>query len=190
MKKIIRLTENDLIRIVKRAINEQPLIKGRDKNLDARLNADWKKLSSALSSMGFKFADEYEIDEASPNPLNLIYKEFGMAQEYSFVKNGIEIEVHWPSNSIDAGVVDPTEVRIILKNVGTSKRHFDNLFNEAVKLAKYLPGIGKQQEGGEVENYGNLANIGVKFQADKVANMMNKLISLLNNNKRALGVLE
>jgi len=177
MKKIVRLTESDLVRIVKRVIHEQPLIKGRDEKMDARLNADWKKLSSTLRSMGFKLTDTYEIEDASPNPFDLIYKEFGTAEKYTLVRNGIEIQVHWPSNAPDAGVVDPTEVRIKLINVG-KKNNFDKIFNEAVNLAKSGPGIGKQQEGGEVKNYGDRANIGVKFQPDKVASMINRLIRI------------
>ena len=178
MKKIVRLTESDLVRIVKRVVYEQPLIKGRDEKMDARLNADWKKLSSTLRSIGFKLTNTYEIGEASPNPLDLIYKEFGTAEEYTLVKNGIGIKVIWPSNAVDAGVVDPTEVRIVFENIG-KKNNFNKIFNEAVNLAKSGPGIGKQQEGGEVQNYGNWANIGVKFQTDRVASMINQLTRIL-----------
>lgn len=57
MKKIVKLTESDLMRIVKRVINEQPssnLDKKDPEKTDCRTNSYWKQLEPKLLSLGFK----------------------------------------------------------------------------------------------------------------------------------------
>lgn len=58
MKKVIRLTESDLARIVKRVIKEQSIInlggETDPKKTDAKTNQNWKKLEPMLINLGFK----------------------------------------------------------------------------------------------------------------------------------------
>ncbi len=64
MKKIIRLTESDLTRLVKRVIKEQSVFniirnETDPKKTDCRTNPYWKKLESKLLSLGFTKKEEH-----------------------------------------------------------------------------------------------------------------------------------
>jgi hypothetical protein len=64
MKKIVRLTESDLKRLVKRVIKEQSLInivrnETDPKKTDCRTNPYWKQLEPKLLSLGFTKKEEH-----------------------------------------------------------------------------------------------------------------------------------
>ena len=69
MKKVIRLTESDLTRLVRRVIKEQSIINiGKDetdpKKTDCRTNPYWKQLESKLLSMGFSKSERHVVKKA------------------------------------------------------------------------------------------------------------------------------
>jgi hypothetical protein len=73
MAKIIRLTESDLTRLVKRVIKEQSLInivrnETDPKKTDCKTNPYWKQLEPKLLSLGFTKKEEHF--EKKANRLN------------------------------------------------------------------------------------------------------------------------
>lgn len=140
MKKIVRLTESDLVRVINRVINEQ-LIKSTDKKIDAASNKEWVSLKSKLIPMGFKVTYSKEDYPASPNPLNLIYLKVGKREILTMKKNGYEVSVQWPGGAIDTGIVEPTEALIEIEQDG-GKPNFKALANQVKSLAQTGPGLG------------------------------------------------
>ena len=70
MKKIVRLTEQDLVRLVKKVINEQSLINlsGKEtdsKKTDSRTNPYWKQLESKLLALGFTKKEDHIVNKAA-----------------------------------------------------------------------------------------------------------------------------
>ena len=69
MKKIVRLTESDLKRLVKRVIKEQSLInivrnETDPKKTDCRTNPYWKQLEPKLLSLGFTKKEQHFKEKA------------------------------------------------------------------------------------------------------------------------------
>lgn len=69
MKKVIRLTEDDLTRLVKRVIKEQSIINltGEEtdpKKTDCKTNPYWKQLESKLIGLGFTKNQEHIVKKA------------------------------------------------------------------------------------------------------------------------------
>jgi hypothetical protein len=62
MKKVIRLTESDLMRIVKRVIKESD---GEVKKTDAKTNQYWNQLKPRLKALGFNSKVDHIVNERS-----------------------------------------------------------------------------------------------------------------------------
>ena len=95
MKKIVRLTESDLTRLVKRVIKEQSLInivrnETDPKKTDCKTNSYWKQLEPKLLSLGFTKKEEHIEEKA--NRFNLGgYPNIDFTQCTMSHRSGIEV---------------------------------------------------------------------------------------------------
>ena len=95
MKKVIRLSESDLMRIVKRVINESD---GQVKKTDAKTNQYWKQLKPRLKALGFNSKVEHIVDKHSfPNIGG--YPDVDFYSEIMTHPSGIVIT--YPANMLD-----------------------------------------------------------------------------------------
>ena len=95
MKKVIRLSESDLMRIVKRVINESD---GQVKKTDAKTNQYWKQLKPRLKALGFNSKVEHIVDKRSfPNIGG--YADVDFYSEIMTHPSGIVIT--YPANMMD-----------------------------------------------------------------------------------------
>ena len=100
MKKIVRLTESDLARIVRRIISEQvppgvnPTLKPNLDTKDALNGTDWKNLESELRKLGFKGSAKRIPAEKETFSRNVSKYVFG----YDLQKEFWHIEMIGPKN--------------------------------------------------------------------------------------------
>lgn len=178
MKKIIRLTESDLVKLVNRVMNEQ-LIKRYPDKMNAETNKFWNQIKSALTPMGFKpFGGK--LDNYSG--INPIVGDREKIETLKFSEGSYDLKLKWPGGSVDSGQVDPKIVSIELysdDNSPENNKKFKMLSNKLVQLSRKGPGLNQQITPVSSRDDYNMTSFDVNFQPQNIINVVRQFVPLL-----------
>lgn len=180
MKKIIRLTESDLVKLVNRVMNEQ-LIKRYPDKMNAETNKFWNQIKSALTPMGFKpFGGK--LDHYSG--INPIVGDREIIEKLKLSKGIYNLSLNWPGGYVDSGEIYPEIVTIGFNggfpdNNPAPTPEFKKLTSKLIELAKKGPGISTKIYDPRISDDSMVVSFEVNFQPQNIINMIKQFVPLL-----------
>jgi hypothetical protein len=157
MKKIVRLTESDLVRIVKRVITES----------EGELNsAYWQQIRKSLEPLGFKYTSYNE--EGSLRGYLYSGKDPFKDYQHGMLEKG-DITIHFPYKEVEGGEIDIDTVRIQLSQ-GGNKQFANSAFQKYKNslVSPYYENQGSIDLGMKVKDVNSVVSLVKDFLSLKI----------------------